>query len=225
MLEIVASSHGECYANPMAQPSFLRPPATTLQRFLASQSRLGFSYSAVGATANQPPAGFLVDHTRIVLGCGEQVFTAAQAALRRWDQFRLGWVEAWPADAPLVVGEQVAVMGWSLGIWWTNACRIVYVVDECGPIQRFGFAYGTLPGHVESGEERFLLEWNRHTNEVAYEILAFSRPNHPLTRLGYPLVRRLQARFGRDSARALFRACGGSAAAPAIVQTLGYSIR
>jgi uncharacterized protein (UPF0548 family) len=29
-------------------------------------------------------------------------------------------------------------------------CRVVYVLDEP---ERRGFAYGTLPGHPESGEE------------------------------------------------------------------------
>ncbi len=54
-------------------------------------------------------------------------------------------------------------------------------------MSRFGFAYGTLPGHVESGEERFLVEWDRGDDAVWYDILAFSRPNHVLTRLGYPV--------------------------------------
>ena len=75
-----------------------------------------------------------------------------------------------------------------------------------GPIGKFGFAYGTLPGHVESGEERFLVEWDRGDDGVWYDILAFSRPNHILTRLGYPVVRRLQKRFGRDSAASMLRA-------------------
>jgi uncharacterized protein (UPF0548 family) len=97
-------------------------------------------------------------------------------------------------------------MGRAIGLWWLNSCRIVYVVDESGPISKFGFAYGTLPGHVESGEERFLIEWDRGKNGVWYDILAFSRPNHFLTRLGYPVVRRLQKRFGRDSAASMLNA-------------------
>jgi uncharacterized protein (UPF0548 family) len=76
-------------------------------------------------------------------------------------------------------------------------------VDETGPVSRFGFAYGTLPDHAGTGEERFLIEWNREDNSVWYDILAFSRPNHFLTRLGYPLVRRTQKRFGRESAAAM----------------------
>jgi len=38
---------------------------------------------------------------------------------------------------------------------------------------------------------------------VWYDILAFSRPNQVLTRLGYPLVRRIQKRFAKDSAAAM----------------------
>ena len=185
----------------------LRKPCTeSLRRFLAEQMVLGFSYSAVGATATTPPIGFVVDHTRIKLGEGETVFHLAKAALRRWEQFRLGWVEAWSPDTPIKTGEVVVVMGRAIGLWWLNSARIVYVVEEIGPISKFGFAYGTLPGHVESGEERFLIEWDQETGCVWYDILAFSRPNHFLTRLGYPVVRRMQKRFGRDSAASMLRA-------------------
>jgi uncharacterized protein (UPF0548 family) len=186
--------------------SLRKPSAGSMRLFLAAQENLPFTYSAVGATAETPPAGYAVDHTRIKLGEGERVFHLAKAALRRWDHFRLGWVEAWSPETPIQPGEVVAVMGRVLGLWWLNACRIVYVVNEPGPICKFGFAYGTLPGHVESGEERFLIEWDQGDNSIWYDILAFSRPNHFLTRLGYPLVRRLQKRCGRDSAAAMLRA-------------------
>jgi uncharacterized protein (UPF0548 family) len=96
-------------------------------------------------------------------------------------------------------------------VWWLNACRIVYAVDEMGPVCRFGFAYGTLPGHAESGEERFLVEWDRADDDVWYDIIAFSRPNHLLARLGYPLTRRTQKRFARDSAAAMRKAVGTAA--------------
>ncbi len=185
--------------------SLRKPSVGALRRFLAAQRELPFSYDAVGATAGTPPAGYVVDRTRIRLGEGEPVFRAAVAALRRWEQFRLGWVEAWPSDARILAGEVVAVMGRAVGVWWLNACRVVYVVDEAGPASKFGFAYGTLPGHVESGEERFLVEWDRSDGGVWFDILAFSRPNHVLARLGYPVVRRLQRRFGRDSAAAMLK--------------------
>jgi uncharacterized protein (UPF0548 family) len=186
--------------------SLRKPTAESIRPFLEAQAKLPFTYSAVGATATTPPAGYVVDRTRIKLGEGEPVFQLAIAALQRWEQFHLGWVEAWSPDTPIQSGEVVAVMGRAIGLWWLNACRIVYVVDESGPTSKFGFAYGTLPGHVESGEERFLIEWDRSDNSVWYDILAFSRPNHFLTRLGYPMVRRTQKQFGRDSAAAMLRA-------------------
>lgn len=183
-----------------------KPNSDVLDRYLAEQATLGFSYTAIGATATTPPAGFTIDRTRIELGSGEAVFEAATAALKGWQQFRLGWVDVWSPVTPLEVGRVVAIMGWAAGFWWLNSCRIVYTLDESEPTTKFGFAYGTLPGHVESGEERFLIEWDRATDRVAYDILAFSKPNHILTRLGYPLVRRSQKRFGRESAAAMFRA-------------------
>jgi uncharacterized protein (UPF0548 family) len=198
-----------------------KPCTDILSQFVAEQSVLDFSYSAVGATAETPPVGFVVDRTRIALGAGESVFEAAKSALRRWQQFHVGWVEAWSPETPLEVSQTVAVMGRAVGFWWLNSCRIVYTVDESGDTTRFGFAYGTLPGHVESGEERFLIEWDRTTNQVAYDILAFSKPNHFLTRLGYPLVRRSQKRFGRDSAASMFRAVNPESILPAVVQTTG----
>jgi len=86
----------------------------------------------------------------------------------------------------------------------------VYVVDnetggrtETDAIARFGFAYGTLPDHIERGEERFLIEWNHSDDSVWYDILAFSQPRHPMVKLGAPVARVMQKRFARDSLRAM----------------------
>jgi uncharacterized protein (UPF0548 family) len=188
----------------------LRKPAPDKVRaFLAAQSQLAFTYSAVGATAAGPPPGFVVDRTRIKLGEGPGTFAAGSAALERWEHFHLGWVEAWPSNTPLQPGQVVAVIARIFRLWWLNACRIVYVVDEEGPIKRFGFAYGTLPEHAESGEERFTVVWHKDDGAVWYEIVAFSRPQQLLARLGYPLARRLQKRFARDSAAAMVKAVVG----------------
>lgn len=183
-----------------------KPSAGRLRALLAAQSKLDLTYSAVGATAAVPPSGYVVDRTRIKLGEGKKVFAAAQAALKRWDHFRLGWVEAWPSDTPIKPGHAVVVIARLLGLWWLNCCRIVYVVDDSEPARRYGFAYGTLPEHAESGEERFTVEWHQHDDEVWYNILAFSRPNQTLVRLGYPYVRRIQRQFARDSAAAMLNA-------------------
>jgi len=79
-------------------------------------------------------------------------------------------------------------------------------VDEEGTVKRFGFAYGTLAEHAESGEERFSIEWNRADDTVWYDIRAFSRPRQMLARLmGYPLSPSLQKRFAEGSKAAMLR--------------------
>ena len=99
----------------------------------------------------------------------------------------------------------MAVLASRCGVWWLNACRIVYVIDEAAPFRRFGFAYGTLPDHAERGEERFTVEW-RDDDSVWYDLLAFSQPRHWLARLGYPLTRHYQKCFGLDSLAAMSKA-------------------
>ena len=182
---------------------FTRPDKPTIQSFIESQSSLDVTYSGIGSTQGTPPSGYVVDHTRAKLGEGKAAFQTAQAALRNWAHFQLGWVEpCWP-DTPIEPNQIVAVLARVFGIWSLNACRVIYVVQE---EEKFGFAYGTLPDHVESGEERFNVEWNPDDDSVCYDILAFSRPNHFLTRIAYPMTRRLQKRFARDSVAAMKRA-------------------
>lgn len=182
-----------------------KPTTQQVAAFLDQQRALPFTYEALGATAGTPPRGFTVDRTHCTLGHGKATFDAAHAALLRWQQFDLGWLEATPVSTPLEPGQVVAVVERIGGFYWLNACRIVYCVDETGPARRYGFAYGTLPGHAECGEELFLIQWDPATDEVTYDIVAFSKPRHVLARLGRPLVRLLQKRFGRDSVRAMQR--------------------
>lgn len=185
---------------------FRQPTDAVVQRVLRTQSQLGYTYAATGATADVPPADYVADHTRVHLGTGTEVFKRGKWGLEAWRQFDLGWLKAVPDDTTIRAGAVVAVVARTFGTWSINAARIVYVVDEP---RRFGFAYGTLPGHVEQGEERFLIE-QTDDDAVWYDILAFSRPRHILTKIGYPFVRRLQKRFGRESAAAMARVvrCG-----------------
>jgi uncharacterized protein (UPF0548 family) len=187
-------------------PSFRKPAPEKLQQILDWQSELAFTYPGVGTTKMEaaPPAGYAVDHNRAVIGQSSTGFERARTALQSWRQFRLGWLEAFPDNTPIRAGETVVVLAKVLGIWWTNAARIVYTIDETkGALAKFGFAYGTLPGHVESGEERFLVEWDRTTDQVWFNILAFSRPRHLLTRLGHRHARAVQKRFAQQSTAAM----------------------
>jgi uncharacterized protein (UPF0548 family) len=131
------------------------------------------------------------------------VYERAVEALKQWRQFDLGWVTLVPSGVKLEKDAVVAVKARAVSTWSLNACRVVYTINEQGPIRRFGFAYGTLPDHVERGEERFLIEWSPSDDSVWYDILAFSQPRHPLVRLGSPVARRLQKRFARESLRVM----------------------
>jgi uncharacterized protein (UPF0548 family) len=183
-----------------------KPDRRQIARFLAAQRSRTFSYREVGASRRVAPPGYKVDHNRVQLGEGRAAFARAVDALRTWKPFALGWVSAHPDTAPLEPGITVAVRVRHFGFWSLNAARIIYTVDEEGAIVRFGFAYGTLPDHAEQGEERFVVEWHHEDNSVWYDLFAFSRPNHPLARLGKPFARRLQRRFAADSKRSMARA-------------------
>ena len=97
----------------------------------------------------------------------------------------------------------VAVEAKAFGLWSLNATRVIYTFDDQSDGKaKFGFAYGTLPDHVEEGEERFTVEW-LEDDSVWYDIYAFSRPQHRLAKVGFPLCRMLQKRFARDSMAAM----------------------
>lgn len=187
--------------------SIREPAEAGILDFIADQSALPFSYAEVGATREGvPPEGYAVDRYRVRLGEGEEAYRRSVETLRGWRQFDLGWAGILPRGAPLEVGTTVSVLANHYGFWSLNSARVIYLVESTDRAERFGFAYGTLPGHGEKGEERFVVERDRESGAVHYDLLAFSRPNHPLAWLGYPFARALQRRFARDSKRAVVEA-------------------
>ena len=188
----------------------LRAPSEgEIRHFIARLQHSFFSYSEVGASGGDVPRGYNVDHNRILLGTGDVTWHRAVEAIRGWQMFNMPWVRLYWPTAAIRVGTEVAVLVRHFGFYSLSACRIVYVVDEDGPVVRYGFAYGTLAEHAERGEERFTVEWNRSDDKVWYDILAFSRPQHTLVKLGYPLSRMLQRRFAQGSKAAMFKAVSG----------------
>jgi uncharacterized protein (UPF0548 family) len=185
-----------------------KPSPERIREFLAAQENEAFSYSEVGASRQRAPAGYTVDHNRIQLGEGAETFERAKRAVNAWKMFDIPWLEFCGPDGPVEAGMNVAVLVSHLKFWSLNACRIVYVVNEHGALERYGFAYGTLHQHGEIGEERFTVEFNPGDHSVRYDIYAFSRP-HLLPRFAYPFTRSLQKRFARDSMQAMLRATRG----------------
>ena len=173
-----------------------KPTDVDVRRVIASQADATPTYAAVGATRDSsPPDGWPARRKAIDLPAGS--FDAAKAALSDWTQYDLGWT-AVPVKPPITTGRDFATIARTLGLWSVNACRVVYVVDEP---DRFGYAIGTLPHHVETGEERFLL--TRDGDAVRFEISSFSKGRHPLVKLGWWYGERAVQRFLRQSTRRL----------------------
>jgi uncharacterized protein (UPF0548 family) len=178
-----------------------RPSPGDIDRFLRLSEELPLSYDPVGIT-DRETGRYRLDEQVVTIGRGQADFARARAALQAWTQFEIGWVELFPRHAPVAAGIVVAVLVHHLGFWSLNGCRVLHRVDDGA---RFGLAYGTLTNHAEEGEEIFEVSIDPATDDVFYRIRAASRPRAALARLGRPIARSLQARFRRDSVRAMMR--------------------
>jgi len=185
-----------------------RPSAERIARFVRESQELPLSYGPIGLLKTGA-ARSDVDETSVAIGRGEADFARARAALMAWKQFDVGWVETFPRGAPVEAGTDVALLIRHLGFWSLNGCRVLYTVGPLDDAPRFGFAYGTLTNHAETGEELFEVRIDPLTNDVMYRLHAISWPQATLAQIGKPIARALQARFRRDSAAAMRRATRG----------------
>jgi uncharacterized protein (UPF0548 family) len=186
-------------------------PASTidLQRALDRAGGDRPTYDDPGATRKEPlPEGFRHDHHERRLGDG-LVFERAREGLSRWVAHAGAGVRVFPGTT-VADGDTVLVLLGFGPVQVIAPCRIVYVIDEQ---DRFGFAYGTLPGHPESGEESFVVERDPEGTTV-FRITAFSRPATPMTRMGAPVARRVQLRVTRRYLEALARSVAPSSPGP-----------
>jgi len=148
---------------------------------LSDLAALPLTYSEVGATAGPLPAGYHHVQKSAVIGRGRQMFEEAADKGMRWGMLRGAGLRVEATTEVAAVGSDVIV---HLGPV-RAPCRVVYLVDE--PDLR-GFAYGTLPGHAESGEERFVVRYAAASDEVVAEVTAFSRHATWWSRLGSPVT-------------------------------------
>ena len=165
------------------------------------QTRLSgqpLTYAPVGATRDGPlPAGFF--HLRRVseLGRGpdgDGLFDRAVGRLSTWRMHADAGLRVTAPGGPLRLGTVVRCMLGPLRI----PCRVVWVLDEP---DAWGFGYGTLPGHPETGEEAFVIR--RAGGVVTFGVTAYSRPGTLATRLAGPVARGGQALAVSRYARAL----------------------
>jgi uncharacterized protein (UPF0548 family) len=154
------------------------------------------TYREAGQTAGRLPPGYHHLRRSVAAGSGDGTFEDATRALFGWQVHLRAGLRV-TAPAATVQPGGVVLLGVGAGPLRVSApCRVVYMVDE--PHRR-GFAYGTLPGHPESGEEAFVIEQHKD-GTVAFAITAFSTAATLLARAAGPAGRAIQ---GIDTARYL----------------------
>ena len=155
---------------------------------LARSSEDEVTYPEVGLTrsATMPP-GYRHDRLRLQVGTGEIAWERAKDAIRRWKARAHAGITITPPDDPVLEGTTVLASR-AFGPVTILACRVVSWTDEP---TRFGLAYGTLPGHPETGEEAFHVVLC-DDDTVTAEILTFSRPDDLPTKIAGPIARKIQ---------------------------------
>jgi uncharacterized protein (UPF0548 family) len=160
------------------------------------------TYAEAGATRDPVmPAGYGYLELDDAIGQGRECFERAAEGLLTWQMHRGAGFRV-VASAPRAADGVVVVSFLGVGpVILRVPCRVVYVIDE--PDRR-GFAYGTLPGHPETGEESFTVRITA-AGEVRAIVRSFSRPGSLLTRLAGPLGRAAQTLMGTRYINALRR--------------------
>jgi uncharacterized protein (UPF0548 family) len=157
------------------------------------------TYHDAGATKNSLPTGYHHQHAARVIGKGAETFSAAAAELFSWQAHVRAGLRVTASTATAEPGS-VVLLGIGVGALRIRApCRVIYTITEP---QRKGFAYGTLPGHPESGEEAFTIS-HRDDGLVVVTITAFSRPATTAARAAGPLGLLIQRHVTRSYLRAL----------------------
>lgn len=164
---------------------------------VARLSQAPYTYGAVGATRGDLPAGYrVVEDSRTLR---RRTFDEAAELLLTWQLHERSGLSVAASSTRVATGS-VVVLGLGVGrVRLRIPCRVVHVIHE--PDRR-GFAYGTLAGHPEEGEELFLLV-RRADGGADLTVRAFSRPASRLARVGGPVSRRVQDWMTQRYLRAL----------------------
>ncbi|MGA4946471.1 DUF1990 family protein [Streptomyces cinereoruber] len=163
----------------------------------------GPTYREVGATRTPEalPEGYHHLRYSTVVGHGRAAFAAAGTAVTAWRMHRRSGAGL-TADADRAgPGVRVEVSAGVGRFRIAVPCAVIWTAYE---EDRTGFAYGTLAGHPECGEESFLVTLEPD-GAVRFTVTAFSRPAVWYTRLAGPLVPFLQRAYARRLARTLRR--------------------
>ncbi|MEV7246466.1 DUF1990 domain-containing protein [Streptomyces sp. NPDC003236] len=166
-------------------------------------SQAPFTYEPVGATRDDVtvcPPGFRPMLVRTRLGEGTAVFSRAAEAVLTWEMHRAMGVRIDAGADRAAPGVDVTV---TLAGLIKAPCRVVWTAE--GP-RRAGWAYGTLEGHPECGEEAFVVD-RTGDGTVWLTVAAFSRPQKWYARAGGPATRGFQHAYARRCGTVLKRLC------------------
>lgn len=173
--------------------------AATRDRLLARAAGGDITYDHLGSTLARGGARPRMRVFSRVLGTGDARFAAAVDAVRTWVPHRGIGARVHPAGQPVALGATVLIELRLGPLYFVAPDRIVAVTDEPG---RFGFTYGTLPGHAERGEETFLIE--RQTDgTVTATVRVDAVPATLPAQLAAPIIRRLQGFAARRYLKAI----------------------
>ena len=158
------------------------------------------TYAEVGATRQVPlPAGYHHLHYRTMIGTGAKVFDCAADAVLTFRMHRAAGLTVHADDDRATPGVRLTVGRGRFGV----PCEVVYTIEEPS---RAGFGYGTLPGHLERGEEAFVVERDSQ-DRVWFRTVTFSRPVRWSAIVAGPLSQILQRGYARLLGRTLKRLC------------------
>jgi len=144
-----------------------------------------FTYTEIGATSGPLPSGYHHVSESARIGTGRARFDEAADRVMRWGMLRGAGARVTPSTDVAQVGSVVVV-----GLGPVRApCRVVYVIDD---ETRRGFAYGTLAGHPESGEEMFAVRYDPADDAVYAEVVAFARHGTWWSKAAGPVTSLLQ---------------------------------
>ncbi|CAH1437152.1 unnamed protein product [Lactuca virosa] len=104
--------------------------------------------------------GFLINHSKTLVGSGADAYEKGKTALQTWRHFGLSWAFVDP-KTPIENGVKFCACVKEFFPWLRMPLQVVYVNETRNPklvVSSFGFGGGTLRGHLLSGEERFSVE-------------------------------------------------------------------
>lgn len=165
----------------------------------AALQAVPLSYAGDWAEAPDLPSGYR--HFQVERHLKRRDFDGAARDLEGWLMHERAGLRVYASDATAQPGTVVVMRLGPGTLSLRIPCRVVQVFDEP---KRKGFTYATLPGHPESGEERFVLD-HESNGDIRFTVTAVSKPASRLARLGGPISRVVQDRMTQRYLAALDR--------------------